>query len=213
MILLTGIYKARSERRQIELTEALTLNIANPHFSRIKLIVEDDGQGLPDATLRLTNDPKVVLCPFNRRATYHDYFDLANHTMEAGQICVIANSDCHFDDTLRFVNAQNIKGKFLCVARKHIQEDGTILPDPQAVCAQDAWIFENPVRVPPDCDFTFGCPGCDNKIAWLMEQQGYQIFNPAYTINVFHHHASRDVHYGTPIPGPHKLIVPSEMPT
>jgi len=44
-------------------------------------------------------------------------------------------------------------------------------------------------------NFTQGVPGCDNKIAYLLQEAGYVVTNPSTTIKTYHLHLSGIRHY------------------
>jgi hypothetical protein len=56
--------------------------------------------------------------------------------------------------------------------------------------SQDVWIFKGSVNQMTGADITMGTAGCDNKIAWLIEKEGYKIINPSKTVKCIHVHKS-----------------------
>jgi hypothetical protein len=83
--------------------------------------------------------------------------------------------------------------------------------------SQDTWIFKGGVNQVSGADFTMGIAGCDNAIAHLLEQHGYNVINPSRTIKTYHLHLTNIRNY-TDISGnaiqriqpPYKLINPTE---
>ena len=55
---------------------------------------------------------------------------------------------------------------------------------------KDCWILQTPIRVPPDSDFYFGKPGCDNRIAYEFHNMNYDLINCPYDIKIYHLHQS-----------------------
>jgi hypothetical protein len=53
--------------------------------------------------------------------------------------------------------------------------------------SQDAWIFDTPLCDFP-CNFYFGVPGCDNRLAWEASRAGLTLINPSRSIRAYHLH-------------------------
>ena len=54
--------------------------------------------------------------------------------------------------------------------------------------SQDCWIFKGHPSEGMDCDFRFGVPGCDNRIAYEFGKIGYDVIGPVSKIKVLHYH-------------------------
>jgi hypothetical protein len=105
---------------------------------------------------------------------------------------VLANADIYFDDTLGLLEQRELKG-LICLSRWDVLPDGssTMMSIPDS---HDAWIFRTPFNL-PKCDFTFGVPGCDGRIAWLANQARMPLSNPARSVRANHLHQSGVRHY------------------
>ena len=72
----------------------------------------------------------------------------------------------------------------------------TTIPRPDS---QDSWIYHSKYR--PDkriinkCNFGFGQPGCDNKIAYIITQYGYTCYNEPWNIKSYHNHKTQVRNY------------------
>jgi len=83
--------------------------------------------------------------------------------------------------------------------------------------SQDTWIFMGGVPQISGADFTLGKAGCDNSIAYMLEQSGYNVLNPSRTIKTYHLHLTNIRNY-TDVVGhaieriqpPYKLLYPTE---
>ena len=212
--LLTGTYVSSHPVRYAELLDCLERNLANPEIECVHAFAEDSGVCYPNERhTALLKHPKAKLVEVGHRMTYREYFQYAN-AMLAGHCCVMANSDIYFDASLSKIKPELLLKYFFACSRSHVRADGVVEFDTQASCAQDAWFFRPPVKIPTDCDFHFGLPGCDNKIVYLMAtQSGLKVVNPSRTIALFHHHASNIAGYGPQVPGPHWNVAPQELPT
>lgn len=167
-----------------------------------------------------------------KRATFHDifqcYFYNARHKSE--KFLVIANSDIRFDpvqvDNIQryyesFPAGEQREMQALALSRWDVQPDGSSVLFDRAD-SQDAWvIYGNPasklINYVDYCNFPMGVAGCDNRLAYELEQAGYVVKNPSKTmIRIYHHHYSGVRNYldatnSQPterIPPPYKLIQP-----
>jgi len=218
--LLTGTYTCTHPARYAELLDCLERNLANPEIECIHAF-EESGPVCyhSERHAALLQHPKIKVTKVVRpkaedshRMTYREYFQYANAVLP-GKCCVMANSDNYFDASLAKITPKLLEKYFFACSRSHVLANGEIQFDPRASCAQDAWFFLSPVKIPTDCDFHFGLPGCDNKIVYLMAtQSGLKVINPSETITLFHHHASNIAGYGPQVPGPHWNVVPQRLP-
>ena len=193
MILLTGFYTDTIAARRDELATCLRLNLANPHFERVCLLVEDATDPLQiQRSVPHPQHAKLRMKPLGRRARYSDFFEYANG-LGAGHKIVVANADIWFDETLSRVRTQRLEKRLLCLSRWDVQANGRTLFY-YCVDSQDAWIFVTPIPHFP-CDFSLGTPGCDNRIAWEAEHAGLEVSNPSLSIRANHLHLSAVRHY------------------
>ena len=104
----------------------------------------------------------------------------------------------------------------MALSRWDITDNGPELWDHRD--SQDVWVFYGrPVIL--GASFHLGIPGCDNRIAKVIEDAGYTVINPSKTIRSYHLHASGFRTYGTgrggakmeSIPGPYKFIQPHAL--
>jgi hypothetical protein len=121
-----------------------------------------------------------------KRLTYSEFFGLMNK-LSNESVVVLANSDIYFDETIQL--AEKIQpGECYALSRWDIQPDGTAKPFHRAD-SQDAWIFRAPIKEVV-ADFTLGIGGCDNRIAYILNEAGYKVTNPCSKIKAYHLHLS-----------------------
>jgi len=63
-------------------------------------------------------------------------------------------------------------------------------------------------------DFALGRPGCDNRLAWLLENAGYELFNDPLTVKTYHVHRSQRRSYNNKtdmVKGPWAGIIPCRI--
>lgn len=212
--LLVGTYAPMDEVRYADILACLEANLNNPCFERVCILIEEEklGAAFSDRHRALLQHPKAETFLVGHRTTYAEFFRYANER-HPGKACVIANADIRFDETIGLIEERHLRGAFIVLSRWHVLPDGTVQFDAQASCAQDAWCFLTLITVPAEANFSCGCAGCDNKIAHLMRSAGYGVYNPAYSIRLFHHHTpGTGGNYGPSVPGPHLLVAPCELP-
>lgn len=156
--------------RNRELHQCLNKNLAHPLISKVILLAETDPP---------FEHEKLYVAKIGRRATFNEAIQLIEG------IGIVANTDIYFDDTLQ--KALKIKPN-QCYALSRIDVIGQTLKPYHLADSQDAWIFNNPqLNVG---HYSFGVPGCDNRLAHEIKQAGYKITNPCLSINVLHLHKS-----------------------
>ena len=126
--------------------------------------------------------------------TYKKAFDYANKYIEKNEIVILSNCDIWFDNTIKVVNNYDMNNTIIALSRYDAQKNGTYKlfnrPD-----SQDCWIFKNPISLEYDYNFELGKGGCDNRIAWIVNNSKknnikYNIVNPATIIKSYHEHIS-----------------------
>jgi hypothetical protein len=145
------------------------------------------------------------------RPTFREFFSRVNGVADDSDISIIANSDIFFDETLKYVEAL-ARGECYALSRWDVANDGRVNLYDKAD-SQDTWIFRGsiyPVAV-ESANFTMGLPGCDNRLAQILAEAGYQVSNPSRTIRTNHLHLSGVKHYSWNdyrVPGPYLLVPP-----
>lgn len=215
--LLVGVYVDRSKSRTDELFESFRRNLANDEIDEIHAFMEDE-----DLPAKLSNHPpevalslaglighsKVVVVRSGKRTLFSEYFEYANKNL-FGKVVVISNSDIYFDKTLGLLKNAGLEGIFVCLAKNEGNPPALWHP----YTSQDTWVFIPPVTI-PNSDFTMGCPGCDNALAYLARNSGLQVINPCLSINAYHlDDRSRDRRsgYGERIIGARENVLPSKL--
>ena len=106
---------------------------------------------------------------------------------------VLANLDIYFDKTIEMAKwiksdiaycltrwEDDGKGNLKTFAEKHGGYPGE--------WSQDAWVFTGDKIRDFKADFQLGKPGCDNHLAFLLNQAGFKLLNPALDIKAIHCH-------------------------
>lgn len=128
------------------------------------------------------------ICELQGRPTFKDFFNAINEVTENDDINIIANSDIYFDKDYDFCREIQYNECF-ALSRWDVQPNGSAVHY-QNSGSQDTWIFRGAIRMVEGANFTQGVAGCDNKIAWCLEQAGYIVTNPSTKIKTYHLHLS-----------------------
>lgn len=174
-------YDAQNPIRQGELQECLRRNLDNPCLGQV-LVWEYSGEA-PGA------ESKLLIRKENHPPTFTELFRLANAVSAPGDVAIIANSDVWFDGTAAL--AEKIE-PHQCYALLRWESNGKLFATRAGIPrrdSQDAWIFRTPIR-PIETGFGLGRPRNDNALAYRICRCGYDLRNPAKTIQIHHLHAS-----------------------
>lgn len=152
--------------------------------------------------------PKIDQRTIPGRMTYIDAVKAADEYI--GEICIIANADIRFDETLGILKHEDFPSRTaFCLSRQDMVEK-QFEGQPAGRVSQDAWIFISPIHgvVNFDLDFQLGRPGCDNRFAHELSK-AYRLRNPSLTINCWHHHGGPRA--GTFVEGAGPIDEPGNM--
>eukprot|EP01125_Pyxidicula_operculata_P008608 TRINITY_DN2878_c0_g1_i2.p1 TRINITY_DN2878_c0_g1~~TRINITY_DN2878_c0_g1_i2.p1 ORF type:complete len:519 (-),score=114.60 TRINITY_DN2878_c0_g1_i2:219-1775(-) len=190
--LVTQWFVDSSEERQSEINFALDRNMKCRHISKIHLLLESLSQ-LPT---KYRENSKITCVVIGKRWKFKDAFQYCNENLK-DEVCIVANADIFFDQTLNYLQRYPLQGKFLALTRHDLTREGTYRFNEwtSSVC-QDSWIFLSPVPNKIDADFYFGWMGCDNRIAHEFKYSAqYHILNPSLKIITRHVHMSEKRNY------------------
>jgi len=178
MILLTTLHHTSTERFA-EYLFCLEKNIKSGYFHRI--IIFDEHCNFMDS---IPKDERIHIIPIDDRLNYSQLIKYCNGNF-ADEVCVIANTDIYFDDSLLEIHKVELTNKFIVITRlvgeNKYQNPGSF----------DTYIFK------PDKtgiisnfypDIFIGIDGCDSYLAQKAKEAGLKVYNPCLTIKTHHHH-------------------------
>lgn len=190
--LLVDYYRNSRPERAAELDFCLLENINSKDFDHIHVFKYSElpAENLPD---------NVTIVDSKERNTYADYIVYAKENIPEGDTIVLSNSDIFFDNSIREVLKVDLSDKVLALTRfcpyhgHWIDQEGFITPYHNHDRSQDAWVWKNLLNVNlEDFKIPLGTLGCDNKIAYQFHINGYQVWNPSFSIIVYHKHKERN---------------------
>lgn len=192
--LFLELFKSKNEERQKEYYKVLEKNLENNQFSKIHVFLEE--KDLKQELLRKYDKygDKLVFIDMEVRLTFKKCLEFIRDNIKNNVVCVIANADIYFDESLSKTDEINMNNLVISLLRFDVTEkgyaelhnnnDGRSLTND----AQDCWILKTPIRVPEKSEFYFGVNGCDNKILYEFYQTGYNLVNCPYDIKSYHQH-------------------------
>jgi len=186
---------------QFLLIQPSSLGFRNPNRSNeIQVVHENNGRVFSN-----------ILHPDIRK--FSELFDLA----QEDKINILANGDIFFDDTSQLEKIFHIPYN-VCYAlsRWELPEGGK--PGEGKLFdradSQDVWIFRGRLNLLPGFgSYNMGILGCDNRLAWELDHNGYGVLNPSKTIKTWHYHNSKYRTYREQplVPPPYLYISPTEL--
>jgi len=144
--------------------------------------------------LRVISDYPDITIHSKGRPTFYDWLQICK-TLPEGDISVLANADILFDDTIGKLRNFFLKDNSTVVALSRFEynyDQNLILPPRNAKMSQDLWALMVDNGKVNRCGDEFrihvGEQGCDNRVAFLFWERGFQIANPMFDISVIHLH-------------------------
>ena len=181
--LYTTFYNEKNINRRSELEEAIRINSNLSAIS--KIIVFNEGVSVAHIA-----PSKIEEVFINKRPTYQDFINYINANSNQEDVQIIANTDIYFDKNIEVLHHINLKDTCLALSRWDTAD--TIKPKLyNHNDSQDVWVFKGPVKQQLKANFPLGVPRCDNKLLFELQEAGYRVLNPAFSIKSFHIHKER----------------------
>jgi len=166
-------------------------------------IVKENSVALPSD---MVNHPKIHVVSFSQRPTFNDIMNLINQYSYPDDINIMSNTDICFDQTINMIRSLRFN-EALALTRWDVSLDISSLTYNNisnhskrfdVSVSFDTWIVRGKIPAPVlgKAGFSFGIPGCDNAITYILYHYGkYNIYNPSINIHSFHVHSSQIRHY------------------
>ena len=224
--IISSFYIDKNDIRQQEIEYCLIENFKNPNIDKVITFLCDSAS--KERISQIIDLYKLDRSKFNplnydlpNRPTYNDHFAITQKFQN--DINIISNSDIMFDEEgIKMVIdyfIDNGKKKCIALSRWELKNDYSLtnatLLDYE--WSQDCWIFYGGVDSNESYSFPLGKPGCDNRIAMVLSENGYDVTNPSKTVRTFHLHLSQVRNYvsnsdADRVPPPYKLLPTSHLP-
>lgn len=200
-IVMTMLYNEQNSNRRQEYIECLERNLQHSLIKHIHIIYDrnsDHNDPKKNELYNFLSTKNVTITSRNGRASYQDFFELANR-LYPNQKIVICNADIYFNETLHNLDSVDLTNTFIALTRYELLPTGQLIqffhPDGKKhEDSQDVWIFQAPIRL-FGSDVYLGVPYCDSEIAYYAHAHGYTVINPYYSIQSCHLHLSRVRHW------------------
>jgi hypothetical protein len=207
--LYTTFFQEKKSSRKEELLECIKNNLSN-HFIEGVTILNESGD------LDNLGSEKLHIKPIAKRPSYKDFFEYISQEGRDGDIHILANTDIYFDEHIEVLRYLDLENTVLALSRWDTTE--TKIPKLyNHNDSQDVWIFKGPIKTTLKADFPLGVPRCDNRLLYELQEVGYKVINPAFSIKAYHiHKGQRDLVYSEvdnlyQIPPPYRFQYPHNM--
>lgn len=214
--LFVNYYNDKVQERTDELNFCLLQNLKNPRFDKIVVICnQNDLSNLHKFVL--SNEEcvtkkslfsiagglwkKIIVVQTEERPCFNDYFQAINIFFpEINNVNIIANLDIIIPEST-LVQSEMYISPDKCLAltrydsksRSNYVGDSTYLDRPDS---QDVWILNGKVKEIDGATFSTGIAGCDNKVAYMLATEGYEVSNPSLGLKTYHLHLTEVRNYG-----------------
>ncbi len=199
-VFLTMLYNETDAIRIDEYKTCLHENKKHPLIIDIHVLYDTSKDDQKNELLNFLYEQNIRVSLINGRASYRDFFNLANKCYP-DQAIILANADIYFNHTLYGLKNFDLTNMFLPITRWNMYADGTrevtknYFTKKDDPGSHDTWIFKTPICIPGSECIKMGIMGCDGSIAYLADKAGYTLLNPCYSIETLHLHQSPVRHY------------------
>lgn len=221
--LFTTFYKDKNEGRFNELVFCFNKNVL-AKFNNIVILVEsmDDcvlvSKVYANATANLlAHIPTLKIVNSCKRPSFNDFFIEMENEKYKDSINVLSNTDIFFDTN----SLERIKhyldfaslNTFLALSRWDYYPDGSSVHYDRAD-SQDTWVFKGNPKIRTSTEYTMGEAGCDNRLAFELNESNYNVVNPSKSITSYHYHNTNIRNYIVDgqvikrVPPPYLLVEP-----
>lgn len=207
--LYTTFYNEKNVARKNELLQCIKNNVDNFAIASVTVFNEWE-------PLSYLAAGKIIDISIKKRPTYKDFITYINTHTDSHDIHIIANTDIFFNDHIAVLKQVMDTQTCFALARWDTTEsDSPLLHNHND--SQDVWIFKGPVSNDLKADFPLGVPRCDNRFLYELQQAGYHVLNPSFSIKAFHiHKGQRALVYTEDdniykIPPPYRYKYPHNM--
>lgn len=205
-----NFYLSDNPQRMDELMQCFQYNFNNHAIDSIVVMLDRKSYDYL-TELKYTASFKCVWLIGEGRPTYKDMFQVVDMYAKT-EVRVIANSDIFFPVSSMHDYYQLKEGQVWALSRwdelknkerKHYNH----------LDSQDTWVWRGDMNLAAPADFTLGLPGCDNRIAKVLLDSGYEVLNPSLTVQTVHVHNTghRTYDRSQTVQPPYHLVKPTRL--
>jgi len=192
MNLITTYYITNNQYRNMEIKKCLKKNVENKYIKKIYLL-NNNNYNLDFIDNNQNKIVQVIISKdINYKLNFNDAIFFINNYLK-DDICILSNSDIYFNESLSFINKDNIQNNFYALLRYDEDINGNLSIfkkyDIPRDDSQDCWIFKSPLNIDLNkLNFSFGTLGCDSTFAYIANESGLKVLNPSLDIISIHVH-------------------------
>lgn len=215
--LYVNFYIDQNPQRQNEIDQCFEYNLKNSEIDHIYVLLSEVHHNYFNELIENTKIDKdrFTLITIQERPTYNDYFKCSRNYTNINDLSVICNTDIILPiDTIKKIKSYSW-GDDICMAltRYDINDITTFnYTFLNRVDSQDVWVVKGGFKHHELCDFTLGLPGCDNKVAFCLNEN-YNVINPSLDIVTLHLHLTKTRNYTSDlrVSKPYLLLPPINL--
>lgn len=197
--LITQYYIPKDKEREIEINTCLQKNLNNNYIDKIILFGEDNYK-----FNNFENKNKINFFNIKNRLSFKIAFNFCNKINNNKKfkndiIFILANSDINFDNSLEKLKNYRLENTFLALSRiENVDKQNNFVYHINKGKSQDTWIWKNNLNIENrnltkfnhynNDGILMGIHGCDNYIAYMMDDIGFKVENKCKLVNTFHNH-------------------------
>jgi len=216
--LYTTYYQDKNQSRAFELEFCTIKNVSLPYSFFTIFIDETEELKMEQNLYRFfTALDNCKIIKKQSRPSFNDIFhQIAEDSKDASpyDVFIIFNTDIYINNPSAIYDYLWAlpKNNALALSRWDKMGDSEVLFE--RADSQDVWAFRDVTNINLPLQINFGVAGCDNRLAYELEQQGYTLLNPCKSIKTIHFHESAIRNYinngevKERIPPPYKLVQP-----
>ena len=141
-----------------------------------------------DSTIPEFTGEKIRNIESNTRLTFKDWVMLLNDSSNHGSLICLTNTDIKLDPNLPSKCSQMSQNQLIALSR--YEKNGELSPNPWAT--QDTWVaISQPIHnsIIYQSGIPLGVPGCENRLADLFFNIGFEVINPS--LDIFNKHIQK----------------------
>lgn len=201
--LFQNYYVDPDDKRNKELEKCLLHNLSNTLIDKYVLVFEPEKNEIPP------ENPKIIRVKSDQRPTFNDFFRLIDMFATPDDISILTNTDIYLPESAipKIISRINPD---TCIALSRHDHRGDHIHLYNQPDSQDTWIIKGKPKSLELGKFWLGLNGSDNVLAWELHMAGYNVINPAKSIQTIHIHNSNirrsSADFTKRLPPPYKIL-------